>query len=198
MRYVALMGFSTVTGLFIAFIYSSPALALIISIGALLQMRRGKAWKDAIFRSVVDTLAIFSLAPVIVLTLVTPGGSFSSVELAPFADMWSTGWTTTTIYQNGGNILMFLPFGALLPLAFGRRFASIWNVLLLAAVVSVSIEVLQYVLDAGRVSATDDVIINSLGALFGAVVTRPWWCPKPEQAEPDRSDTTEEAAATKD
>lgn len=68
-----------------------------------------------------------------------------------------------------GNLLVFAAFGAFAPL---RWRLGLWQVLVLAALGSAAVEVLQYVLDLGRVSATDDVLINTLGAGLAHVAGR--------------------------
>jgi glycopeptide antibiotics resistance protein len=37
------------------------------------------------------------------------------------------------------------------------------------------VEVLQYVLDLGRVSSVDDVLVNAVGAVLAALCSRRWW-----------------------
>jgi glycopeptide antibiotics resistance protein len=46
-----------------------------------------------------------------------------------------------------------------------------------AAAGSLLVETLQWALDLGRVSSVDDVLLNTLGAVLAALVTRPWWRP---------------------
>ncbi|WP_157982454.1 VanZ family protein [Nocardiopsis sp. FIRDI 009] len=124
--------------------------------------------------SAFDALTLGVLALMSIITLVNPGSS-GGVELVPFADIAAAGWGLTGLYQNGGNIAMFVPLGALLPLALGGRLASFPRVLAVSGAVSITVEILQYVLDAGRITAVDDVILNCAGALIGAVLTWPWW-----------------------
>lgn len=66
------------------------------------------------------------------------------------------------------NLLMLAPVGLLLPWALGRKVAW-WQGLMLGAVVSGVIEVLQYVTDVGLFQ-TADVIHNALGCMVGCVV----------------------------
>ena len=73
-----------------------------------------------------------------------------------------------------GNVVIFVPFGMLLPLMW-HRMSSVQRVALSALVVSSSIEILQY---AGRRfgnprwSDVDDVIFNVLGAMLGYAMLR--------------------------
>jgi hypothetical protein len=42
-------------------------------------------------------------------------------------------------------------------------------------IVSMLVEAVQYLIHAGRVTATDDVLLNTLGATVGATASRKWW-----------------------
>lgn len=48
-------------------------------------------------------------------------------------------------------------------------------VALVAAGLSVVVEGLQWVLQLGRVSSIDDVLINALGAAFASLLSVRWW-----------------------
>ncbi|MFC4043827.1 VanZ family protein [Dactylosporangium siamense] len=95
--------------------------------------------------------------------ILTPSSADRRIQLDPVAGLGgvlSGGFGTATV-QIVGNLLVFAAFGAFAPLRWRLR---LWQVLLLAALGSATVEVLQYVLDLGRVSATDDILINTLGA----------------------------------
>ncbi|WP_080848379.1 VanZ family protein [Cytobacillus gottheilii] len=64
-----------------------------------------------------------------------------------------------------GNILIFLPLGVFLPILF-RRYNRFTKILAAAAIISFTIEVLQIALQLGQFDI-DDVILNTLGAIFG-------------------------------
>jgi glycopeptide antibiotics resistance protein len=70
-----------------------------------------------------------------------------------------------------GNLLVFAAFGAAAPVRWRLRLGS---VAALAAAGSAGIETMQYVLDIGRTTATDDVLLNTTGAVLAALATRPW------------------------
>nr|WP_258564858.1 VanZ family protein [Streptomyces sp. WELS2] len=71
-----------------------------------------------------------------------------------------------TVKQIGGNLLLGVPFGVLLPvLATGAR--GFWRVMLLTATVMLLVEMAQGFLVTGRVFDVDDVILNTSGALAG-------------------------------
>jgi glycopeptide antibiotics resistance protein len=68
--------------------------------------------------------------------------------------------------QVGGNIVMGVPFGLILPVLVPRRLRMI-RVVLLAAVVMVLVELVQGAVIEGRAFDVDDVIMNTTGALLG-------------------------------
>ncbi|UIZ11047.1 VanZ family protein [Streptomyces sp. R527F] len=71
--------------------------------------------------------------------------------------------------QAGGNVLLGVPFGLLLPFFVPRRLRMIRTVLL-AAVAMAAVELIQGALVQGRAFDIDDVILNTTGALLGYFV----------------------------
>ncbi|WP_343240373.1 VanZ family protein [Streptomyces sp. SID14515] len=71
--------------------------------------------------------------------------------------------------QAGGNLLLGVPFGVLLPFFVPRRLRMI-RMTLLTAVVMAVVELIQGALVAGRAFDIDDVILNTAGALLGYFV----------------------------
>lgn len=70
------------------------------------------------------------------------------------------------VKQIGGNVLLGVPFGILVPvLAPGAR--GVLRVLLLTAIVMLLVELAQGALVTGRAFDVDDVILNTTGALIG-------------------------------
>ncbi|MDH6622308.1 VanZ family protein [Streptomyces sp. LBL] len=70
------------------------------------------------------------------------------------------------VKQIGGNLLLGVPFGVLVPVvAPGTR--GILRILLLTAVVMLMVEFAQGALITGRAFDVDDVILNTTGALIG-------------------------------
>lgn len=75
------------------------------------------------------------------------------------------------VIQLGGNLAVFAAFGVFAPM---RWRLNAWSVTALAALGSAVLETLQYVLDLGRVTALDDVLVNAAGAGLAAVLARRW------------------------
>jgi glycopeptide antibiotics resistance protein len=71
-----------------------------------------------------------------------------------------------------GNIVVFVPFGALLPLA-RRRPVSARETALAASAFSGVVEAMQYA-SSRRVADIDDVLLNGLGALIGYLGLQAW------------------------
>lgn len=66
------------------------------------------------------------------------------------------------------NVLLFMPFGFLLPLAFNRGKWTWWKALLVGLGASVIIEVLQ--LFGARMFEIDDIIANAVGTVAGFLI----------------------------
>jgi len=73
------------------------------------------------------------------------------------------------IRQIGGNVVLGIPFGVLVPV-FAPRARGILKVLLLTATVMLLVEFAQGALITGRAFDIDDVILNTSGALIGWVL----------------------------
>ena len=64
-----------------------------------------------------------------------------------------------------GNVIGFMPFGALLPL-MARSTRKAWKTVLLGFEISALIEISQFLLQVGCFDI-DDILLNTLGALLG-------------------------------
>ncbi|MEU0073976.1 VanZ family protein [Streptomyces sp. NPDC006332] len=70
------------------------------------------------------------------------------------------------VKQIGGNLLLGVPFGILVPV-LAPRTRGILRILLLTAIVMLMVEFAQGALITGRAFDIDDVILNTTGALVG-------------------------------
>ncbi|PWG12716.1 VanZ family protein [Streptomyces sp. V2] len=86
-------------------------------------------------------------------------------------------FSDVTLLNVGGNAALLLVFGALLPIR-SRRSRTLGRVAAIAALLSTAVEITQYALAVGRVSSMDDVLLNTAGAVVGALLTRNWWRPR--------------------
>jgi glycopeptide antibiotics resistance protein len=100
-------------------------------------------------------------------------GSFSLIPLQSTLDLLRHAPQDFARRNIGGNLLVFVPFGVLLPLLFEklrRPWALAWRV----GAISVAIEVGQ-MFTRVRATDVDDVILNVLGALAGLGLFRVAW-----------------------
>jgi hypothetical protein len=114
--------------------------------------------------------ALVGTVPWLVMTMWPDPVAPSRLSLVPVRDLLSLDPSAVPV-QVGGNLMVFAALGFCLPLRW-PGFASPARVFALAVAGSVAIEVTQYVLDLGRVSAVDDVLVNACGALLAACASR--------------------------
>ena len=72
------------------------------------------------------------------------------------------------------NIILFMPFGLLLPV-IRRNKCSICEVAFIGLVLSLSVEITQYITMRG-VMDVEDVLTNVIGAFLGGVIAKIVWC----------------------
>lgn len=96
-----------------------------------------------------------------------------NINLIPFVEslkMWRGARLSTSLYNLVGNFLMLMPFGFLLPKIYPdwRKMRVIFFVSL---GFSLLIECMQFA-TASRVFDIDDIILNTLGGVFGYMIFR--------------------------
>ena len=92
----------------------------------------------------------------------------SQINIIPLVETFklSKGQSLVDFFYNlYGNIVWFVPMGVFIP-ALTRKHLGFIRVVLIGALISTSIETLQFVLNTG-VTDIDDVIFNTLGAAVG-------------------------------
>ena len=105
-------------------------------------------------------------------------GHYRSINLIPFGDEKNLRF----FLQLGLNAVMFMPFGFMLPVLWEK--CRTWSSTLLAGFfTSLAIEIIQ--LFSFRATDVDDLIMNTLGACLGYVLSwalfRKKWAREPEQ-----------------
>lgn len=108
----------------------------------------------------------------------SPGSTWWMVNVVPLRTILELArpeHATQALRQLAGNVLVFVPFGLLLPILWVRS-RRVSQLLFAAVLASLAIEILQLTLRlAGVISRSidiDDVILNTLGALLGWAVWR--------------------------
>ena len=86
-----------------------------------------------------------------------------------WAMRYTYGWKTT-LMNLGGNILIFVPFGFLIPMSSKNKITrNFFVVTLLSVIFSGTIEVIQILTKVGAFDI-DDIILNTAGAIIGYIV----------------------------
>lgn len=188
-------GSLTETGIVVLTVLAFPVAVLAVPVLAVLRRVFGVAWRRAWRHSLAEVAIVYGTVPGLLLTMV-PGSEAGlvsgAVSLEPFTDLPTMGRIGII-----GNLILLAAFGFFAPIRF-RGLRSVWRVLGLAIAVSVSIEVLQYVLVLDRVSSVDDVILNAGGAAVAAALSWPVWRrhrPRPTASTERRRDLVDAGSA---
>ncbi|TCP24525.1 VanZ like protein [Scopulibacillus darangshiensis] len=96
------------------------------------------------------------------------GRSFNLVFFDSIKLMLNSGNPWLFIKNVLGNVILFMPFGFLLPLVY-RKLRTFTTCLVLSFIMSLSIEISQYVF-AKRIFDIDDIFLNTFGAILGWIV----------------------------
>ncbi len=137
--------------------------------------RRRAGRSSASATAAVDvTLGLVCFLVFCLVTMPVAGAHGSRLSLEPGTDLRLALSDSSCLWQALGNVLMLSPLGALLPLR-SRRLRSLIRIAVGALAVSVLVEGTQYLIQAGRVTSADDILLNTLGAVIGALLTRRVW-----------------------
>ena len=116
-------------------------------------------------------------------------------------DYLRSGASKKTVVDLGGNVLVFVPFGFLLPL-IATRFATWRRMLVCGLLLSLSIELGQLAISRSlgysyRVTDVDDVVLNVAGVLWGFALWRLLRRRLPGAAAPEPGMAGDSALGTK-
>jgi len=141
--------------------------------------RTAHGWERSWARraSTAEAAAVVGTLPWLWMIL-SPSSGEGGIQLVPFHDLDTVLAGGDAVVQVIGNLLVFAALGFFLPVRFrlARRAAAVPGVVaLIAAGLSVMCETLQFVLQLGRVSSVDDVLLNAAGAVAACLLSRPWW-----------------------
>lgn len=121
-------------------------------------------------------LLSFSITCILSITLlpVYPGmrAEGDAFNLIPFASIGTLGHS---LKNTIGNILLFVPFG--LFFALSKQKSPLWMCIILAIILSVAIELIQFVetscdLAFRRTADIDDVFLNIIGGIGGYLISK--------------------------
>lgn len=86
-------------------------------------------------------------------------------EIKRYLQYWEIFGVRTVFLNLAGNVIGFVPFGALLPI-FARSSRKAWKVTLLSLEISALVEFTQLIFQVGCFDV-DDMILNTLGGFLG-------------------------------
>jgi hypothetical protein len=169
----------TWSGVLAATAAALPFAVLLAVMLARARRRRGAPRHQAWRRSVAEVGLVVGTLPWLWMILTpgaAPGRPAGRMHLVPLRDLAAqlSGDPGTAFAQVAGNLLVFAALGAGAPIRW-PALASLPRLCLLGAAVSVLVEAAQYTFTLGRVASIDDVLLNTLGAVLGGLITRRWW-----------------------
>ena len=125
-----------------------------------------KLWQMVISICLFGVLCIY-LSYLVALTLSgrDPGKLYGRINLQIFGTFRANGDISAHAAEN---ILLFIPFGILIPFKT-RFFKKWWNLVLIAIISSMLIEISQLITGRGAFEV-DDILLNTLGAFIGYIV----------------------------
>ncbi|WP_340686269.1 VanZ family protein [Amycolatopsis coloradensis] len=136
--------------------------------------RRADPFSASATAAVDMTLALACFLVLCLVTMPVTGAQDSRLNLEPGTDLRLALSDSANLWQALGNVLMLSPLGALLPVR-SRRLRSLGRIALGALAVSVLVEGTQYLIQVGRVTSADDILLNTLGAVAGAALSKRLW-----------------------
>ncbi|WP_199429424.1 VanZ family protein [Qaidamihabitans albus] len=148
------------------------ALPFAVLVWRLLTRRRTrtKPPREAAATAALD-VSIGLLAGLVLALVAMPVPGSGALHLAPGTDLEIALADSESFWQVAANVLMLLPLGVLLPLRW-RWWRPVGRLAGAALLASIAIELAQYLFAAGRVTSTDDVLLNTVGAAAGVTLTR--------------------------
>ena len=123
----------------------------------IIKERKGWILGFGFYISLIIQIVIFS----------RPFGSTRIVNWIPFR---VPGGRNLIVLYALANLIVFIPFGILVPKVF-RGVNTVWKMALVTFIISVCIEIIQYILACGY-SEVEDVIMNVIGGAIGYLIIK--------------------------
>lgn len=112
---------------------------------------------------------IMSIVGICLVTLMPTSNDSDIVQLTPFAsimDLWYYATTEALINSVLMNIVLFIPASFFLYIIIRKELLTT----ILCLLMSVFIEMTQYLLPIGRITSIDDIILNTVGGIIGVIL----------------------------
>lgn len=129
--------------------------------------------------SFADAVLAYSVLFVVhVVSIPQPEGAGSRIRPVPGTDLGvaiqAEPGDVAPWLQLIGNLVLLCPIGALLPMRLSW-FGSVRRVAAAGLMLTCAIEFCQLTVLSGRVVSADDILLNTSGAVLGAMLSRSWW-----------------------
>lgn len=129
---------------------------------------------------IINTLFLLSIMAILLVTLYPKLYGVPVprlLNLIPFIEMYNTMFYSVDfsvpIRNLALNILLFVPFGFFFSLSYSLfRKVSFRSIIVGGLLLSFVIELVQYSFPTGRIADIDDLLLNTLGTLFGYLMWR--------------------------
>lgn len=147
------------------------SVVIVLSVAVIVRLSNKKGFRAKTFDKIRLTVWTFLLSYILVIVqtvfLSREPGSREAVSLVPFETWGHTMYAHAYFIEN---IIMFIPFGVLLPILF-KRMRKVQNCVGFGFLSSCIIEIAQFITRRGYLQL-DDVITNTVGALIGWLIWR--------------------------
>lgn len=147
------------------------SVVIVLSVAVIVRLSNMKGFRAKTFDKIRLTVWTFLLSYILVIVqtvfLSREPGSREAVSLVPFETWGHTMYAHAYFIEN---IIMFIPFGVLLPILF-KRMRKVQNCVGFGFLSSCIIEIAQFITRRGYLQL-DDVFTNTVGALIGWLIWR--------------------------
>lgn len=148
-----------------------PLITVMIVFGVLKKTGIKKSLLIALF-----TLYIAKMLDLVGVPYAQQCGWHPVINLIPFGDLFKESFSFFSIFQFVANIALFIPLGILLPMIW-TSFRKLSSTTIAGALLSICIELIQ--LFSFRVTAVDDLLMNTLGTVIGyltiSTIAKKYW-----------------------
>lgn len=144
---------------------------IIVLVLSVINDRRVRRQKKPFSVVAVTVLLMYMFIMLCITFLSRESGSSNGIDMELFST-WSINTRNKALVIE--NVLLFIPYGFLFPLAV-KSYRSFFSVMLVGIVTSLGIECMQLVTGRGFFQV-DDILTNTLGSVVGYIIFKMFYC----------------------
>lgn len=144
---------------------------IIVLMLSVINDRRVRKGKTPFSVLTVTVLLMYMFIMLCITFLSRESGSSNGIDMQLFST-WGINTRNKALVIE--NVLLFIPYGFLFPLAV-KSYRNFFSILLLGIVTSLSIECMQLITSRGFFQI-DDILTNTLGAVVGYIIFKMFYC----------------------